>query len=204
MSHGYLPGPEERDGFRFRGGSLPLDLTATLAGRLKPAPKELLDQPEDLSRWLVAAGLCLDPPAASPADVDLARELREAIYALATSRIEAAAAAGPHLETLNRLAASPAAVPQLREGGAVALVGSTASLLALVAREAVELLGGPEAARIRQCGAESCTLLFIDRSRKHDRRWCSMAGCGNKAKVESFRRRRRDLAAPAAGRAGRS
>jgi hypothetical protein len=48
---------EVRDGFKFRGGSVPLDFAATLAGRLRPEPRELLARPADFSRWLVAAGL---------------------------------------------------------------------------------------------------------------------------------------------------
>jgi predicted RNA-binding Zn ribbon-like protein len=189
----HLPQPEQRDGFRFRGGSLPLDLTATLAGRPKATPVELLNEPRALSRWLVAAGLCLELPAASDADLALAKELREAVYGLVTSRLEGSGAAAPLLATLNRAAATPAAAPQLTERGTAMLVGPTASLLALVAREAVELLGGQTAQLIRQCQAETCTLLFVDRSRKHDRRWCSMAGCGNRAKLDTFRRRQRDL-----------
>jgi predicted RNA-binding Zn ribbon-like protein len=31
----------------------------------------------------------------------------------------------------------------------------------------------------------------VDTSRSGERRWCSMAGCGNKAKVAEFRQRQR-------------
>ena len=41
---------EERDGFRFRGGDYAIDLPATLAGRLKPQPRERLNTPDDLAR----------------------------------------------------------------------------------------------------------------------------------------------------------
>jgi predicted RNA-binding Zn ribbon-like protein len=34
-------------------------------------------------------------------------------------------------------------------------------------------------------------VLFVDTSRKGDRRWCSMSACGNKAKVAGFRKRER-------------
>jgi predicted RNA-binding Zn ribbon-like protein len=182
---------DERDGFRFRGGNLALDITATLKGRLKPSPADLLETPDDVARWLAAAGLCRKPPAAADEDLELARELREAVYALASSRLRGARAASSHRATLNRAAALPSAMPQLTADGTVTFEGSIAALLAMVAREAVILLGGDEAGRLRQCEAESCTLLFVDRSRKRDRRWCSMAGCGNKAKVDNFRRRRR-------------
>jgi len=48
---------------------------------------------------------------------------------------------------------------------------------------------GPDAARIRQCGDPPCTRLFVDTSRARSRRWCDMAGCGNRAKVAGFRAR---------------
>ncbi|WP_443691321.1 CGNR zinc finger domain-containing protein [Pseudomonas sp.] len=37
-------------------------------------------------------------------------------------------------------------------------------------------------AKIKQC--EGCTWLFIDTSKNHRRRWCSMATCGNRAKAQ--------------------
>jgi predicted RNA-binding Zn ribbon-like protein len=68
-------------------------------------------------------------------------------------------------------------------------LASVPAFLSLIARAAVELLGGPLAGRIRQCSGEGCALLFVDQSRSGHRRWCSMAGCGNKAKVANFRAR---------------
>jgi len=61
-----------------------------------------------------------------------------------------------------------------------------------VARDGVELLSGPLAARVRKCANPSCAILFVDSSRSNRRRWCSMAACGNKAKVGAFRRRLRE------------
>lgn len=184
-------GGELRDGFRFHGGHAALDFAATLARRLKADPRELLAAPEDLARWLVAAGMAESPPKVSVADLDAARALREAVYALAEAQIHGRVPAGQEVATLNRLAGAPAAVPWLDDEGNARWRGDAAALLALLAREAVLLLGGADRARIRQCEAEGCALLFLDMSRAGDRRWCSMQGCGNKAKVAEFRRRRR-------------
>ena len=68
---------ETRDGFRFRGGSLPLDLPATLAGRVSGNHREALATPNDLDRWLVAAGLAEDPSGATAEDLSAARDLRD-------------------------------------------------------------------------------------------------------------------------------
>jgi len=45
--------------------------------------------------------------------------------------------------------------------------------------------------RIRRCAHPSCVLHFYDTSPKGDRRWCSMAGCGNRAKAARHYERRR-------------
>jgi predicted RNA-binding Zn ribbon-like protein len=184
-------GGELRDGFRFRGGHAALDFAATLARRLKADPRELLAAPEDLARWLVAAGMAESPTKVSNADLVAACALREAVYALAEAQIHGRVPTGQDVATLNRLADGPAAVPWLDDEGSAHWRGDAAALLALLAREAVLLLGGADRARIRQCEAEGCALLFLDMSRAGDRRWCSMQGCGNKAKVAEFRRRRR-------------
>ena len=42
---------------------------------------------------------------------------------------------------------------------------------------------GRDPARIRRCAGHDCVLHFYDTSRRGDRRWCSMAGCGNRAKA---------------------
>ena len=56
------------------------------------------------------------------------------------------------------------------------------------------LITGAVSADIRQC--EMCTWLFIDPSSSKRRRWCSMALCGNRAKVQRHYYRSRDSEAP--------
>jgi predicted RNA-binding Zn ribbon-like protein len=177
---------EDRDGFRFRGGHVALDLAATLGGRLKERPRELLETPADLDRWLVSSGLAHRPPRATSDDLQLARELREAIYAMASGK------GGPaERDRLNEIAALPDARPQLRPSGELVREGDARELLATIAREAVELFGGPARSRIHSCEGEGCAILFLDLSRSGGRRWCSMSGCGNRAKARAFRKRGR-------------
>jgi len=183
---------EERDGFRFRGGHNAIDLPATLQARLKPVPRELLKTPHDLARWLVAAGLAPALPDPTESDLLLARSLREAIFALASARLPGGPDPSAAIAVLNTVAAAPSAVPQLTPQGEVQLAGPVAALLATLARDAVRLFGSEDAEHIRQCQSPTCTLFFVDTSRSGDRRWCSMSGCGNKAKVADFRRRRRE------------
>lgn len=42
---------------------------------------------------------------------------------------------------------------------------------------------------IRVCEGPACVLMFLDRSKAHGRRWCSMAMCGNRAKAAAHRAR---------------
>jgi hypothetical protein len=66
------------------------------------------------------------------------------------------------------------------------------SLLSSVARDAIDVLGGSRAARLKRCEGSRCALLFVDTSRSGRRRWCSMERCGNRAKVAAHRRRRKE------------
>lgn len=179
--------PEDRDGFRFRGGSNVVDLPATLQARLSSSPRELLATPADLARWLVSAGMADSVPKPTDNDLATARLLREAIYILAGTRSGSKADAAR--KTVNQVAAGVAAVPRLQNDGTMRLQGSADALLVTLARNAVQLFGSKAVTRLRQCESPVCTLYFIDISRKGDRRWCSMSGCGNRAKVDAFRRR---------------
>jgi predicted RNA-binding Zn ribbon-like protein len=42
---------------------------------------------------------------------------------------------------------------------------------------------------VKACEGDRCTLMFVDRTRGHARRWCSMSVCGNRAKQAAHRER---------------
>lgn len=140
--------------------------------------------PEDLRRWLISAGVATAVDKVSQAELDSARRLREAFFALASG-----AGGKWALAAVNAAAAGDAAVPVLDAGGQVVREGSAGAHLAALAREAVLLFGGDAAGRVKGCEGEGCGTVFLDASRKGDRRWCSMRGCGNRAKVAAFRQR---------------
>jgi hypothetical protein len=58
-------------------------------------------------------------------------------------------------------------------------------LLVLSAQAWAQLLVEGDPTLIRQC--PGCTIIFYDRTKAHRRRWCSMAICGNRAKVRRHR-----------------
>jgi predicted RNA-binding Zn ribbon-like protein len=53
----------------------------------------------------------------------------------------------------------------------------------LLAHAAASFLASADPARIRQCGGTNCILFFYDTTKSATRRWCSMAGCGNRMKA---------------------
>lgn len=70
--------------------------------------------------------------------------------------------------------------------------GPESRLLGLLASSAAELLDSEDLGRLRECSGRDCSRLFIDRSRNGTRRWCSMEGCGNRAKARRHYRRTRE------------
>ncbi len=97
----------------------------------------------------------------------------------------ATAAATAPAEQLNAVLARGALVRALAEHGPVTrvVVEDPADLPAWTAVEDYLQLLARGPSRIRRCAGHGCVLHFYDASRRGDRRWCSMAGCGNRAKA---------------------
>jgi predicted RNA-binding Zn ribbon-like protein len=176
--------------FTFISGNPGLDLAGTV-GHRRHERWELLESPDDLARWTVSAGLLDVPPAVDPTALIAARELREAIYRLARTSCDGTGYGRADRELLNQVAAGMPVGVRLGDGASVRRVGDLAAAMATVARESVELLGGPLAREIRECDEERCTRLYLDGSRHRSRRWCDMRECGNRAKAAAFRARHR-------------
>jgi predicted RNA-binding Zn ribbon-like protein len=66
---------------------------------------------------------------------------------------------------------------------------SPESLLLPIARSLADLVCTEDFTYVKACEGPPCTLLFVDRTRGHVRRWCSMAVCGNRAKQAAYRER---------------
>jgi predicted RNA-binding Zn ribbon-like protein len=61
--------------------------------------------------------------------------------------------------------------------------------LAELAEPLVRAVGSADAERARICADDGCRWVFYDSSRTHQRRWCDMASCGNRAKAARHRAR---------------
>ncbi len=63
-------------------------------------------------------------------------------------------------------------------------------LLHPIAGAAADLICNQDFRLIRLCEGSACALVFLDRTKAHARRWCSMAVCGNRAKAAAHRARK--------------
>ncbi|MEU2716771.1 ABATE domain-containing protein [Streptomyces sp. NPDC007205] len=194
MALGTATSPYE---LRFDAGRICLDLLATTH------PAERLDSAEALCAWIGGAGLVPEGTELGHADASWLvgfRELRAHLGLLVrncgNSRVPDTSSYARALGRVNE--AARAAPPALRavcgeEGGLVRELAdppTCAGLLALVARDAVELLTDPVArAAVRECEGDSCPLVYLDTSRGRRRRWCSSEVCGNRERVARHRRR---------------
>jgi predicted RNA-binding Zn ribbon-like protein len=71
-------------------------------------------------------------------------------------------------------------------------VGDFNQVIWPIARAAAELLTSDLLDRVRECEDDrGCGYLFIDTTRNHSRRWCSMESCGNRAKARRHYARQR-------------
>jgi predicted RNA-binding Zn ribbon-like protein len=69
---------------------------------------------------------------------------------------------------------------------------SAASLLMPIAEALARLVCEEDFTYVKACEGPRCPLMFADHTRGHARRWCSMAICGNRAKVAAHRKRLRE------------
>ncbi len=125
-----------------------------------------------------------------------ARALRETIRAAVTAR---KAGGKVDVHALNAALAHARRHMVLVEesGGGLSLQSEYAAdtpqqLLAPLAEAAAHLLATADFTLVRKCEDHACTLWFLDRTKSHRRRWCSMALCGNRNKVAAFRQRQHD------------
>jgi predicted RNA-binding Zn ribbon-like protein len=63
------------------------------------------------------------------------------------------------------------------------------SLLLPIAESLAEFVCQEDFKDVKNCEGETCTLMFADHTRGRQRRWCSMAVCGNRAKQAAHRSR---------------
>ncbi|MGC5342149.1 CGNR zinc finger domain-containing protein [Streptomyces sp. DT24] len=195
--------------WRFDAGRPCLDLVAT--GVDTSGACERLDGPDRLAHWLVANQLLPVDRASDLVDdhwVVRFQELRMCVDRLMSAELAGHGADGA-LDRINVLAAGAPPVWRAERGKGGVLVRTLSaepdcrSLLAAVARDAVELLTDPVArGGLRRCEGDNCRRLYLDTSRGRRRRWCSSEVCGNRERVARHRRRVAALSGAVPGAVG--
>jgi predicted RNA-binding Zn ribbon-like protein len=71
------------------------------------------------------------------------------------------------------------------------VTNSARQILVPIAESAAWLLEHGDPSLVRRCEGSACVLLFYDTTRNRSRRWCSMEGCGSRAKAAAYYRRTR-------------
>ncbi len=120
-----------------------------------------------------------------------AMRLREALARAFAAAAERSPLADRDVATINSYAGDELPLLRLASNGRAtrASADPVRASLAALARDAIETIAR-DGDRLRACDDPACRRIFLDRSHGKRRRWCSMRGCGNRAKVAAFRRAR--------------
>jgi len=175
---------------KFRGGVASLYLVETL-GEWTGRQYERIHSARRWDEWLRGAKLPKPPQRATEDELAQMRELRRAIYGVVQAVRAGHAPARGEVETINAFAREMPPPPQLSSTGDKKRLGSPishAQVLGLIAQDAIDLLTGGLRHRIRACASPVCPVLFVDKSRRGDRLWCS-AACGARKATAKYRLR---------------
>jgi predicted RNA-binding Zn ribbon-like protein len=193
--------PEEN--LKLESGWLCLDFANTAEWHLSAQPTERLTSYAELIAWARAINLLPDRaaqqllraadqhPAEAARVLDRAVALREAIYRIFVAVTEGKSPPVDDQATLNaelsrslnksRLVWNKAGFDWGRQGED----GDLDQVLWWVLRSATNLLTSEYIQRVGVCADDrGCGWLFYDTSRNRTRQWCSMRGCGNRAKAK--------------------
>jgi predicted RNA-binding Zn ribbon-like protein len=128
---------------------------------------------------------------AAPADVEAARELREALREACRAH---AGDAAPDQALRRHFARSPLLLAVDRDGAVYAQpAGGLTGAQLLAAHVAAAILAGTADGtwrRLKTCASEPCRWAYYDHSPSGRGRWCSMSVCGARAKMRAYRARR--------------
>jgi predicted RNA-binding Zn ribbon-like protein len=180
-----------------------LDFANTLDWHASEHPIETLNSYTDLVGWARGAGLLSESRAQqvlraatrqsreAAGVLTRARTMREAIYEILVASAQRKTPRPADVATFSTILSDYLAQSQLVhsiEGFTWRWGGSEDALDQMlwgVARSASDLMTSSELQRVGQCADDrGCGYLFLDTSKNHTRQWCSMRGCGNRAKAK--------------------
>jgi predicted RNA-binding Zn ribbon-like protein len=179
-----------------------LDFVNTVSGRPTYSRDDLAG-PGDVYQWAAAAGLLdsgqpVGPPVDESAQFHELIALRESLYHVFGAIAHGLPPESPAMDFLVRRGshALRSAQWEQTESGLVPRWSdvSLESISDRLADEAVALLRRPTLSRVGFCAG--CGWLFLDTSRGHARRWCSMNACGVRDKMRRYHQRQSHETSP--------
>jgi predicted RNA-binding Zn ribbon-like protein len=188
--------PDAPRAFVFRGDHLALDFINTEIRDAAGEIVDLLDCPAALADWLTQTGLLSSGQnGVTESQLRAARAFRRALRAVAEARVTRSGIPADAVSEVNAVLRSGVGYRRLvsEEGRLrqerVQVESSPLRILLPIAEAAGDLFTGEQAGFVRKCEGASCILFFLDVSKNHKRRWCSMSACGNRRKVAAHYQR---------------
>ena len=193
--------------YNFIGERLCLDFCNTGENRSDGYVGELLGSYRGLVAWAFQAGLITEADAnrlaaeaiRRPEDATTTYQyaiiLRESLYRLMSAAAAQRVPADADLDVLNDALSRGLSHRRIERVGEQFTwtwkhdSDDLAQMLWPVVQSAAELLTGPELSRVHECENGNCSWLFLDTSRNHSRRWCTMENCGNVVKARRHRQK---------------
>jgi predicted RNA-binding Zn ribbon-like protein len=188
----------------FVAGVAALDFVNTAEERGHAAAGDALVTAADLRLWGERYGILAGSgrrETGAGAELGRAREARELLYDIFFARVHDGPVAYRQLTRLTKLAADAysAAALHVEDDAGVHWRWSPSELTSVrhvAVVSAVELLRSEPSPRLKQCPGDHCGWFFLDATKQGNRRWCRMSECGQEAKDERRRARRRSGGLP--------
>jgi predicted RNA-binding Zn ribbon-like protein len=206
------------DTLRLLGGRLCMDFTNTIDPRVGNHSHDFLASYSDLVKWSRRVGVLAEDeahnllrdaahrPTEAIVTFERAVALREAMYRVFSAVARSEVPQAVDLDALKIAFSEAITHARIRpvSGGFrwdwARDEGTLDRMLWPVARSTVELLTSEEVKRVKECpGVGDCGWLFFDTSKNGSRQWCSMEGCGSRAKMRRQYARKRNMRSQSAG-----
>lgn len=207
--------PTAVEALRLLGGRLCLDYVNTVNPRVGTHRRDFLVNYPDLVQWGRHVGVLTQEevqfllqaaqhyPTETTATFEQAIALREAMYRIFSAVAQSTLPHPADLETVQAGFAEAMRHTRLIptahtfQWDWAESKNAFNQMLWPVVRSAVELLTSEEVKRVKECpGLGDCGWLFLDTSKNGSRHWCSMEGCGSRAKMRRQYARKRAKHAP--------
>jgi predicted RNA-binding Zn ribbon-like protein len=195
---------------RLLGGRLCLDFTNTMDPRLGNHPHDFLADYNDLVQWGLHTGLLTEDKVEhllrdaahrlteATMTFEQAIALREALYKIFSAISHSTFPKTTDLDTLKAAFVEAMMHARLIPAGQgfrwdwTERKNALDQMLWPVVGSAVQLLTSEDVKKVKECpGIGDCGWLFLDTSKNGSRQWCSMEGCGSRAKMRRQYARKR-------------